>query len=421
MDSLGNWAGNSVDGTSYSSNYDNQNQITGTDSVPYPPGYDNNGNTLYDQNGGYTYDAWNRIVCYVTGGEYAPTFYSYDADGRLISSTPYYEPTNDIYYDSQWQDIQEGSGSTAVEQYVWGVGNINQVVLCDSAAYPSDGGNLGISGSGLSNRAYYQQDANDDVTATIDASGNVIQRFTYDPYGNSTTGSPEIGFQGGQQLPGDSFLYVFRNRAYNVLLGRWMQQDPAGYVNGMNAYQFVESNPIAFSDPAGLWELGINFGAGGVIPTMGGDAGVTLWIGVNPDTGTIGIGATAGYEGGEGFGAGISELGLGGSFSTDNPAEGNGVHGSTSASTGFAGMAGGFSGGVSQDNENGSFTGGGGGKVRFGAGAGGYIANGHSATGSLSYNPINLWLKLFKGLDALGNAASSVGQAEADTPPIPTS
>ena len=35
-------------------------------------------------------------------------------------------------------------------------------------------------------------------------------------------------------------------------LGRWINQDPAGYINGANTYQFVESNPVNAVDPLGL-------------------------------------------------------------------------------------------------------------------------------------------------------------------------
>lgn len=39
---------------------------------------------------------------------------------------------------------------------------------------------------------------------------------------------------------------------YSPTLGRWMQMDPSGYVDGMNPYQFVRSNPETWTDPLGL-------------------------------------------------------------------------------------------------------------------------------------------------------------------------
>lgn len=39
---------------------------------------------------------------------------------------------------------------------------------------------------------------------------------------------------------------------YSPTLGRWMQQDPAGYVDGMNLQQYERSNPPVHTDPLGL-------------------------------------------------------------------------------------------------------------------------------------------------------------------------
>ena len=39
---------------------------------------------------------------------------------------------------------------------------------------------------------------------------------------------------------------------YDSNLGRWMEQDPAGYVDGMNAFESVRSNPVTLVDPLGL-------------------------------------------------------------------------------------------------------------------------------------------------------------------------
>lgn len=39
---------------------------------------------------------------------------------------------------------------------------------------------------------------------------------------------------------------------YSPTLGRFITRDPIGYVDGMNAYQFVRSNPARYLDPFGL-------------------------------------------------------------------------------------------------------------------------------------------------------------------------
>lgn len=40
--------------------------------------------------------------------------------------------------------------------------------------------------------------------------------------------------------------------SYSPTLGRWVQADPKGYVDGMNLYEGLRSNPIRHRDPLGL-------------------------------------------------------------------------------------------------------------------------------------------------------------------------
>jgi RHS repeat-associated protein len=51
----------------------------------------------------------------------------------------------------------------------------------------------------------------------------------------------------------DSGLYTVRFRTYSPTLGRWLERDPAGYVDGANLYEYVRSNPIRFNDRLG-WQ-----------------------------------------------------------------------------------------------------------------------------------------------------------------------
>lgn len=39
---------------------------------------------------------------------------------------------------------------------------------------------------------------------------------------------------------------------YSPSMGRFMQRDPIGYVDGPDVYQYVRSNPIKYTDPTGL-------------------------------------------------------------------------------------------------------------------------------------------------------------------------
>lgn len=203
------------------------------------------------------YDAWNRAVSVtIAGTVYAS--YSFDALGRRITESPYGGTTSNLYYSADWQVIEERQGSTATKQYVWGLGYLDDLLLRDDN---SSGGSYGVSGSGLGRRLYVQQDANENVTALTNTSGAVQERFIYDPYGSPailTAGwsgtSDSYGwtyFSQGGRYSFSTRLYNFRNRDYDPAAGRWLQMDPAGYVGGLNAYGFDNSDPSAYVDPYG--------------------------------------------------------------------------------------------------------------------------------------------------------------------------
>ena len=46
--------------------------------------------------------------------------------------------------------------------------------------------------------------------------------------------------------------YTVRHRSYAPDLGRWLQRDPLGYVDGSNLYQYARSTPHGLTDPSGL-------------------------------------------------------------------------------------------------------------------------------------------------------------------------
>jgi RHS repeat-associated protein len=50
----------------------------------------------------------------------------------------------------------------------------------------------------------------------------------------------------------ESGLYTVRYRSYSPTLGRWLERDPAGYVDGMGLYEHVRGGPVAAVDPWGL-------------------------------------------------------------------------------------------------------------------------------------------------------------------------
>ena len=160
-----------------------------------------------------------------------------------------------------WQAIETRTNGTAssnaTSQMVWSAAYINAAILQDTYS-----GGVIQSNS----RLYFEQDANWDTTAVVGlVSGNwqVVQRYVYSPYGSITVlnadwSTPPACTQPmvsnlyqGMTLDSATGLYYERNRNYSPSLGTWISQDPAGYINGANTYQFELGGPSGTTDPSG--------------------------------------------------------------------------------------------------------------------------------------------------------------------------
>ncbi|MFP4224296.1 MAG: RHS repeat domain-containing protein, partial [Phycisphaeraceae bacterium] len=121
----------------------------------------------------------------------------------------------------------------------------------------------------LDQRHYALQDANYRVRAIVDAAGSVAERYAFAPYGERTVlnadwsadadGISDVAFAFGHQgLRHDAVTGLVYNRArmLHPKLGRFVQRDPLGYVDGMNVYQYLLSSPVDLLDRFGLWGHG---------------------------------------------------------------------------------------------------------------------------------------------------------------------
>jgi RHS repeat-associated protein len=119
---------------------------------------------------------------------------------------------------------------------------------------------------------YALQDGNWNTTALIaaagvpgKATGDLIQRMVYNPYGEvfllnpdwtEQLGTPLVPwqhlFQGLKFTEATGLGYV-RNRDYSPTLGRFIMLDPIGFSAGDNNwYRFVGNGPLGRLDPSGL-------------------------------------------------------------------------------------------------------------------------------------------------------------------------
>jgi RHS repeat-associated protein len=105
---------------------------------------------------------------------------------------------------------------------------------------------------------YYALDAVGSVRVVFDASGNIVGRMDYAPFGGELSG--------GTKLPDQRFAGLFRDgeagldyaqaRSYQVRTGRFNAPDPmyAGMFDpqGWNRYAYALNNPLRFVDRSGL-------------------------------------------------------------------------------------------------------------------------------------------------------------------------
>ena len=115
----------------------------------------------------------------------------------------------------------------------------------------------------LNHDGYVDQADEDLVTNNWHSTGTmtwaVVARNVYDPYGKYQSYNADwtvnsvnflawnVTYQGGMQDQVTGNIN-FENRDYNPRTMAWNTQDPLGYVNGPDVYQFVEDNPINKKD-----------------------------------------------------------------------------------------------------------------------------------------------------------------------------
>ena len=266
-DALGNWDSVTTDSVTETRGHNEQNEISSVSGATTPT-YDANGNMTGDETGRqFVYDAWNRLIAVKDAVGTTLIEYSYDAMNHRISEDS--GTTTDFYYSTGWQVLEEQVGSVTTHSYVWSPVYSDSMITRDS---DSDGNGT------LDDRLYVLHDANFNVTGLVNISGNVVERFVYDPFGTAKVfdmgwgllNRSEYGWrylhQGGR-LDVLSGLYHFRNRDYSPVLGRWSKNDPINFSgHDNNLYNYVANNPIGYVDGLGL---SMYFGDSGGNPITG--------------------------------------------------------------------------------------------------------------------------------------------------------
>jgi RHS repeat-associated protein len=193
-----------------------------------------------------TYDGFNRLVRAekIEAGVRTVTEYTYNGDDLRVrktvrkSDSGYTPQVTCFLYDRQHVILEtDGSGNT-VTRYIRGINYIAQ-----------------YSGTEFS---YYLYNGHGDVVQTVSASGEILNHYDYDIFGNPVltieTAACSIRYA-GEYLDKETGLYYLRARYYNPYIGRFISEDSYWGEDdnplSLNLYTYCFNDPIRFIDPTG--------------------------------------------------------------------------------------------------------------------------------------------------------------------------
>jgi RHS repeat-associated protein len=254
LDPVGNWTSKTTNGATQNRTHDVVNELTQIDATPIT--YDANGNPQVDGTLTYAFDEENRLTMATRTFDGAIWQYQYDALGRRVAKAPLPSAPSSttLYFYDGARIVEEQNGAAATQAtYVYG-NYVDEVLTMDRTG----------------STYYYHQNALWSVAAITNSAAAVVERYSYDAYGapaitngsgvpvplnawgtpHSAIGNPYMFT--GRQLDEETGLFFYRARYYDTNKGRYVQRDPAGYVDGLNLYEYSRSNPVRYFDPTGF-------------------------------------------------------------------------------------------------------------------------------------------------------------------------
>ena len=166
---------------------------------------------------------------------------------------------------------------------------------------------------------FYRKNAQNDIIALLDNTGNVVVKYNYDAWGKCQTtivdsNATEIATLNpfryrSYYYDTETGFYFLKTRYYDPEIGRFMTIDDISYldpesINGLNLYAYCGNNPVMNIDPIGkafLSTLIISIIVGAVI--SGTISGVTAY-----NEGVRGIGLVGSILGGAIMGAAMGAI-----------------------------------------------------------------------------------------------------------------
>jgi len=225
--------GNMTNNNGIAQTYDADNQITASGSTTF--GFDNNGNQTSSSASNaprWTYDAANHTQSY-NNQSASDTFLTTAGGRRASKSVTTGGTTTTGTYDGA--SIYQQTAPTRKTVYYERAPGGRLLALTDGTTV-----------------YYYGLDGHGNVANLTDRSGNVVNAYLYDPYGNSLGKTETTSIVNPWQYEGafyepESGIYLMGARYYAPQLGRFLQQDPLG-----GGYAYAGSDPCNNNDSTGF-------------------------------------------------------------------------------------------------------------------------------------------------------------------------
>ena len=219
--------------------------ISGSQAISF--GYDANGNVTSKNTQDFTFDAANRMASAEVLSGIGVQSYRYDGAGRRTQSTDpgssgattywMYSQSGQVLYTSEARRsrnldyIYLGNTQLATRAWAWGSGDVTI--------------------------NYEHTDALGSIVAESNATGAVVKRNAYAPYGEAY-GATSIDGTGytGHVMDHDTGLTYMQQRYYDPVTGGFISVDPNAVdvkrnAFNFNRYYYANNNPYRFTDPDG--------------------------------------------------------------------------------------------------------------------------------------------------------------------------
>ena len=219
--------------------------------------YDLNGNQTTKKTDQETfsliYDALNRLI-EATSSDKRIVF-TYDPLGRCLNKTSY-------------EETLSGYRETDKEYYLYH--NEEEIGSLDEHLKPKTFKVLGINRRNnalpiaieLEGKIFAPSlDVQGNVCQLIDIdTKNITNQYEYTSFGESIQKAESLfnpWLYAGKRLDQELQLINFGKRYYDPELAKWLSQDPEGFVDSSNLYQYVFNNPFKYKDPDGRFVVAI--------------------------------------------------------------------------------------------------------------------------------------------------------------------